>query len=68
MMKGMIAGSISPQRVPITRPSRGVKPIDVSTETPFFTAFALDPFPMWKQMRFVANGALPRRTEARLAT
>ena len=37
-------------------------------ETPFFTALALEPLPMWKQMRFVANGFLPRRTDARLAT
>ena len=33
-MKSRIAGSRSPDRVPITSPSSGVKPIDVSTDWP----------------------------------
>ncbi len=37
-MNSMIAGSISPERVPITSPSSGVRPIDVSTHLPFNTA------------------------------
>ena len=41
----MIAGSISPLRVPITKPSSGVKPIEVSTHLPFLTAVIDAPLP-----------------------
>ena len=41
----IIAGSISPLLVPITRPSKGVSPIDVSTHFPRRTADTLAPLP-----------------------
>ncbi|MBA7646481.1 hypothetical protein ES703_54245 [subsurface metagenome] len=62
-----IAASWSPERVPITAPSSGVNPILVSTETPFFTALKLTPFPRCAIMRFVSKGFFPRRTEALFA-
>jgi len=43
--KSTIAGSMSPDRVPITRPSSGVKPIDVSIELPPTIAQADAPLP-----------------------
>ena len=36
----MMDGSMSPERVPINRPSSGVKPIDVSYDSPFLIAQA----------------------------
>jgi hypothetical protein len=39
-----------PQRVPMTRPSRGVKPIEVSTDRPPATAVMLAPLPRWQVM------------------
>ena len=41
----MIAGSRSPERVPMISPSSGVNPIDVSTDSPPLTAVTLAPFP-----------------------
>ena len=41
----IIAGSMSPERVPITSPSSGVRPIEVSTQAPFNTAEIDAPFP-----------------------
>src|SRR5216110_3061339 len=43
-----IAGSMSPDRVPITKPSSGVIPIDVSMELPPRIAAAEHPFPRCK--------------------
>jgi len=40
-----IEGSISPQRVPIINPSRGVKPIEVSIDFPLSIAVIEAPFP-----------------------
>ena len=34
-------GSTAPLRVPMTRPSRGVKPMDVSTQMPLRTEYEL---------------------------
>ena len=45
MMKKWSAGSMSPDLVPITRPSRGVRPIEVSMLTPPCTAAQLAPLP-----------------------
>ena len=39
--------SMSPERVPMTRPSSGVMPMLVSVECPNSTAQALAPFPRW---------------------
>ena len=38
-------GSISPERVPMIKPSNGESPIDVSTDTPSLTAETDAPFP-----------------------
>ena len=45
VMCPMIEGSIDPERVPITTPSSGVRPIVVSTLWPFRTAASEQPFP-----------------------
>jgi hypothetical protein len=51
-----IAGSMSPDRVPITSPSSGVRPIDVSTQWPFAIATAEQPLPRCRAM-IVACGS-----------
>ena len=43
-----IAGSRSPLRLPITRPSSGVKPIEVSTVRPPRMAAIEQPLPRWQ--------------------
>ena len=43
-----MAGSMSPLRVPITSPSAGVMPMDVSTHLPSRTAATLHPLPKWQ--------------------
>ena len=50
--------SMSPERVPMITPSRGVKPIVVSTHLPAFTADKLLPLPRWQTMIFALG--LPR--------
>ena len=42
-----IDGSMSPLRVPMMRPSKGVKPMLVSTDKPFLTAVTDAPLPKW---------------------
>ena len=54
-----IAGSISPLRVPIGTPARGVKPIVVSTDLPFLTAVIEEPLPRWQVIIFKSSGFLP---------
>ena len=66
-MYEMIAGSMSPLLVPMTRPSSGVRPMDVSTHTPFLTAHADAPFPIWSMITFVSLFSFPRRTAALFA-
>ena len=51
--KSTIAGSRSPDRVPITSPSSGVKPIEVSTDWPRLIAHADAPLPRCSVMIFV---------------
>ena len=46
--QGSTAGSMSPQRVPMSSPSSGVKPIDVSTERPRSMAATEQPLPRWQ--------------------
>ena len=41
---------MSPVRVPISRPSSGVSPIEVSKDWPCLTAVMLDPLPRWQVM------------------
>ncbi len=52
-------GSASPERVPITKPSSGVKPRLVSTERPRSTAVIEQPLPRWQVMSRYAAGAPP---------
>lgn len=49
-INSLAAGSMSPERVPITRPSSGVKPIDVSRHLPSLTAEMDEPLPRWHTM------------------
>jgi len=46
-------GSRLPPRVPITRPSSGVRPIEVLIDSPFWIAQAEQPFPRCTVMMFV---------------
>ena len=46
-------------RVPMTRPSSGVKPIDVSMEFPALIAQADAPLPRWSVMILVASRVRP---------
>lgn len=55
----MTAGSISPERVPITSPSKGVSPMEVSTHRPPRTADADAPLPRWSTITLTSSGALP---------
>jgi hypothetical protein len=54
-----IAGSMSPERVPITSPSSGVRPIEVSTDRPFSIATAEEPFPRCSATRVAADSRVP---------
>ena len=63
-----MAGSISPERVPIKRPAKGVKPMVVSMHLPPFTAEMLEPFPKWQVTTFVSAAGLPKSSMAREAT
>ena len=50
-MRQKIPGSRSPERVPMTTPPSGVRPIEVSTDKPCLTAVTEQPFPRWQVMR-----------------
>ena len=63
-MYSMIAGSISPERVPMISPSRGVRPMLVSTDLPFFTAERLAPLPRWQTMIFRSSYGFPATSAA----
>ena len=52
MMERTAAVSMSPQRVPITMPAKGVRPIEVSTTSPFLIAASELPLPRWQVTRF----------------
>ena len=58
-MKVMALGSTLPQRVPITSPSTGEKPIDVSCDLPLSTAVTDAPLPMWQVMIFEFSKSRP---------
>ena len=63
-----MAGSTEPQRVPMGRPSSGVKPIVVSTEMPPSTAVIEEPLPRWQVMILQSLGSLPSILAARSDT
>ena len=58
-------GSITPQRVPIIRPARGVRPIEVSMHLPESMAVMEEPFPRWQVMTFISSRPVssPRRCD-----
>ena len=62
------AGSISPHLVPITRPSSGVNPIDVSTHLPFLTAVILEPLPRWQDIKLTSDKSFPSNFAASSVT
>ena len=64
----MMAGSISPVRVPIMTPPSGVNPIDVSTETPLSTAVIEAPLPIWQVISLSSSIGRPKILAASLAT
>jgi len=59
--KSTINGSMSPERVPITKPSSGVSPIEVSIESPARIAAIEQPLPKCNVMMLVASRAIPRK-------
>ena len=67
-MNSTIAGSMLPERVPITTPSSGVRPIVVSTHSPFTTALMEEPFPRWQTITLELSLSRPRNSTARLET
>ena len=64
MMERMAAPSMSPQRVPITRPAKGVRPMVVSTHWPPFTAARLEPLPRWQVTMFSLSSGFLRSLAA----
>ena len=52
-------GSTPPERVPIIKPSRGVKPIDVSITLPWSTAAIDEPLPRWQVIILRSLMSLP---------
>ena len=67
-MKVTKAGSISPQRVPIKTPARGVKPIEVSMDRPPWTAVMELPLPRWHVTILSLSTGLSRISAARRET
>ena len=57
IMNCKTAGSTSPLLVPIIKPSRGVRPIEVSTHFPPIDADTLAPFPKWQTITFAFLGS-----------
>ena len=62
------AGSMSPLRVPMTSPSSGVSPIDVSTARPPATAEAEAPLPRCRTIWRSPSGLRPSTWAARADT
>ena len=62
------AASISPLRVPIGTPARGVKPMDVSMHLPPSTAEMEEPLPRWQVTILSSSGFLPRYSAAACET
>ena len=60
--------STSPARVPMTRPSRGVRPIVVSTDSPWRTQHIDAPLPRWRRIAFTDATGLPRARATSLST
>jgi len=63
-MRFTIAGSISPERVPITSPSSGVMPMEVSTGYPARIAAAEQPLPRCSVMTCVCSRVKLRKPDS----
>ena len=68
MMASTAAASMSPQRVPITMPARGVRPMEVSTTPPFLIAARDEPLPRWHVTRFTFASGFFRNFAAACVT
>ena len=56
---------MSPEREPIIRPAKGVRPMEVSITLPYFTAATLAPLPIWQVMIFCVLMSTPRKSHTR---
>ena len=68
MMHSSTAGSRSPEREPMITPSRGVRPMDVSTHLPPLIADSDEPLPRWQMTNLQSSGFLPSICGTTLAT
>ena len=68
IMNWITPASRSPQRVPIGRPTSGVKPMDVSTHLPPSIAQMELPLPMWQEMSLSSSMGLPMSSAQRADT
>lgn len=59
---------MEPHRVPMGRPSCGVKPMEVSTASPYLTAEMEEPLPMWQVTIFSCSSGLPTKRAASAET
>ena len=57
-------GSMSPERVPMTRPSSGVRPIEVSTDSPPSIAVIDAPLPRCSTICFSSRRGRPTKSAA----
>ena len=67
-MHSTTAGSRSPERVPISTPSSGVRPMLVSTHLPLTTALRDEPLPRWHTMILLSLPFRPSSSIARADT
>ena len=61
-------GSSVPVRVPIMKPSSGVRPMLVSMTLPFLMAVMEEPLPMWQVISFRSLMSLPMSSATRWLT
>ena len=59
---------MSPDRLPIIRPSKGLNPIEVSRLFPFLIAAILQPWPKWAVIKSKFSKGFPRIFDASFAT
>ena len=68
MINSITPASISPARVPMGRPARGVRPMEVSMHLPPLMAATEEPLPRWQVMIFRSAMSLPSIAAARAET
>ena len=59
---------MSPHLVPIIKPAKGVKPIEVMTDFPSLIPQILAPFPKWQEIIFNDSNGFSRQLAASDAT